>query len=31
MAWHMSQEETSSLREVNRAAKALLVNDNFLP
>ena len=25
-SWHKSQEETSRLREVNREAKALLVN-----
>ena len=25
-SWHKSQEEASRLREVNRAAKALLVN-----
>ena len=30
-SWHKSEEEASRLREVNRAAKELLVNDNFLP
>ena len=30
-SWHMSQEEASRLCEVNRAAKALLVNHNLLP
>ena len=29
-SWHKSQEEASRLREVNRAAKALLVNHNLL-
>ena len=30
-SWHKSQEEASRLREVNRAAKELLVNHNLLP
>ena len=30
-SWHKSQEEASRLREVNRAAKALLVNHKLLP
>ena len=30
-SWHKSQEEASRLREVNRAAKELLMNHNFLP
>ena len=30
-SWHKSQEEASRLREVNRAAKELLVNHNFPP
>ena len=30
-SWHKSEEEASRLREVNRAAKELLVSDNFLP
>ena len=30
-SWHKSHEEASRLREVNRAAKALLVNHNLLP
>ena len=30
-SWHKSQEEASGLSEVNRAAKALLVNHNLLP
>ena len=31
VSWHKSQEETSRLHEVNRAAKALLVSHNLLP
>ena len=31
VSWHKSQEEASRLREVNRAAKALLVNHSLLP
>ena len=30
-SWHKGQEEASRLREVNRAAKELLVYDNLLP
>ena len=30
-SWHKSQEEASRLREVNRAAKALLVSHHLLP
>ena len=30
-SWHKSQEEAGRLREVNRAAKALLVNHDLLP
>ena len=30
-SWHKSQEGARRLREVNRAATALLVNDNILP
>ena len=30
-SWHKIQEEASRIREVNRAAKALLVNPNLLP
>ena len=30
-SWHKGQEEASRLREVNRAAKELLVYDSLLP
>ena len=30
-SWHKGQEEASSLREVNRATKELLLYDNLLP
>ena len=30
-SWHKSQEDASRLREVNRAAKAFLVDHSFLP
>ena len=30
-SWHKSHEEASRLREINGAAKALLVNHNLLP
>ena len=30
-SWHKSEKEASRLREVNRAAKELLVSHNLMP